>query len=235
MNPRPRRLAVRPAWLSLLAVTLATTAACSEPPSVPEHPTWADVAPIVHGECASCHGPTANDTGGGYRLDFYDMTPAVCGDAAQGLGGAAILAGTSAPLIKVDVTSPGGGTRARMPPAPAPGLFDWERLTLDRWADQPSKGAPSATNRVPTIDVQRVPAMVNGHLSFTAVVADPDGDPVVGVLEIAGAVYGMNRPGAFDVELDASTWAAGTQRLSAVLCDGWTNVRYDLGPVRVTH
>jgi hypothetical protein len=219
----------------LLALALPGAAACSQPPTVPLHPTWADVSPIVQGECASCHGPTALTTGGGYRLDFYDMTPAVCGDAAQGIGNAPILAGLVAPLMKLDLASPGGGVRARMPPAPAPGLFDWERNTIDRWADEPSKGAPPVTNRVPTIDVHRLPASVtNDHLSFTAVVADPDGDPVVGVLEIAGAVYGMNRPGAFDVELDASSWVAGTQRLAAVLCDGWTNVRYDLGPIQIT-
>jgi hypothetical protein len=228
MTPRLRKLVA-------LAFPLAVTS-CSQPPSVPLHPTWADVSPIVQGECASCHGPTALTTGGGYRLDFYDMTPAVCGDAAQGIGNVAILAGVAAPIMQVDLTSPGGGVRARMPPAPAPGLFDWERETIDRWAEMPSKGAPAATNRPPTIDVHSLPATVtNDHLSFTAVVADPDGDPVVGVLEIAGAVYGMNRPGAFDVELDTSSWSVGTQLLAAVLCDGWTNVRIPLGPIQITH
>jgi len=72
----------------------------------PGAPDWADVSPLLRGECTGCHGSTANDTGGGYRLDFYDMTPAVCGEAAQALGSATILAGGAAPLIKADVSLP---------------------------------------------------------------------------------------------------------------------------------
>jgi hypothetical protein len=219
----------------LVALALPPLGACSPPPSVPANPTWSDVAPILNGECVSCHGSTAPATGGGYRLDFFDMTPEVCGEAAQALGAATLLAAGAAPLIKSDVSLPPTGDRARMPPAPAPVLTDWERKALQRWTTTPSKGPPPEGNRPPVIDVGQLPAVVDQRLQFSAVAADPDGDSVVGVLKIANLLYAMNRPGAFAVDLDSSTWPSGTERLSAVLCDGWSSVTYDLGPVRVQH
>ena len=222
---------------SLSGALALLAGACSEAPSVPAHPTWADVAPIVHGECAHCHGSTALTTGGGYRLDFYDMTSDVCGDAAQAIQPAPILASTSAVLMASDISSPGGGNRPRMPPAPAPLLRDWERDTILRWAQAPAKGAPPADNHGPTVAIAHVPVSVDKSLTFTAVVSDEDADPVIGVIEVSGVptAFGMNRAGSFSVALDASAWPAGTQRLSAVLCDGWTKATYDLGPVTIKH
>jgi hypothetical protein len=210
-------------------------AGCTGAPSAPEHPTWADVAPIVRGECAGCHGTTALTTGGGYRLDFFDMTPDVCGDAAPALRAFPLLAAGAAPLIRGDVTAPPTGDRPRMPPAPAPTLVDWERETLQRWTSEPSKGPPPAGNRPPVAHVGLLPATVDRRLSFTVVLEDPDGEPVVGVLQVGGAVYGMDHAGAFSVDLDASAWPAGPTRVRAVLCDGWTNAPYDLGPIQIRH
>jgi hypothetical protein len=218
------------------ALTGLVTAGCGGPPTIPEHPTWADMAPILRGECASCHGSTAFETGGGYRLDFFDMTPGVCGEAAQALGSAPILAAGSAPLIKADVSLPPTGDRPRMPPAPGPALLPWERKMLQRWTTEPSKGPPPVGNRPPVIDVVgHLPATIDSRLTFTAVVDDPDGEPVIGVLKIANVLYAMNRSGSFAVDLDASGWAPGTQRLSAVLCDGWASATYDLGPIQIQH
>jgi hypothetical protein len=207
---------------------------CGGPPTVPEQPTWADVQPIIKGECTQCHGATAATTGFGYRLDFYDMTMDACGDAARALPGG-ILAGAAAPSIVTDVTpSPDNGV-ARMPPAPAPVLHDWERETLLRWAAKPVKGPPPAGNHAPTIKVTGLPTMVNDTLSFSAFVDDADGDEAVGVLKIAGVVFAMPSSGSFAVQIPASDWPAGTQRLNAVLCDGWASATYDLGPVTVKH
>jgi hypothetical protein len=208
---------------------------CGGPPSVPQHPTWADVAPIMHGECASCHGSTAAATGGGYRLDFFDMTPAVCGAAAQALNGGALFAGSSADKIKEDVTPPPTGDRPRMPPAPGPVLESWQREMLQRWTSEPSKGPPPAGNRAPVIQVGGLPATADATLAFTAVVTDPDGEPAIGVLEIANVLFAMNRSGSFSVALNTSAWSAGTQRLRATLCDGWQNASYDLGPIEIRH
>lgn len=218
----------------LLALALPVSA-CTPAPSVSADPTWADVEPVLRGECVGCHGSSAPVTGGGYRLDFFDMTSGVCGAAAQALGTNTLLAGAVAPIIEVDVTPPPTGDRPRMPPAPAPALTDWERETLQRWAMQPSKGPPPEGNRLPVINVGALPSAVDGRLQFTAVTSDPDDDAVIGVLQIGGSTFAMNRSGAFSVDLDSSGWPVGTQRLSAVLCDGWANVTYDLGPIQVQH
>jgi hypothetical protein len=209
---------------------------CGAEPAVPEHPTWADVQPILKGECTQCHGATAATTGFGYRLDFYDMTPESCGDAALALPGG-ILAGQAAPSILTDVTPSPDNGRARMPPAPAPALQSWERETLLRWAAPPmaAKGPPPAGNHAPTLRVTGLPTTVNDTLSFSALVEDPDGDEAVGVLKIAGAIFAMPSSGSFNVQIPSSTWPAGTQRLNAVLCDGWASVSYDLGPITVKH
>jgi hypothetical protein len=228
----------RTSLLSSLSVPLGLLAlGCSEAPSVPAHPTWADLAPIIHGECSHCHGSTAFTTGGGYRLDFYDVTTDVCGEAAEAIQLGSILASTSAPLMLADVSTPMGGGRPRMPPAPAPLLQDWERETLVRWTMQPAKGAPPANNHAPTITIAHVPVSVDQRLNFTAVLDDADADPVIGVVKVTGAstAFAMNRAGAFSVDLDASTWPAGTERLSAVLCDGWTKATFDLGPITIKH
>lgn len=212
----------------------ALLAGCGADPKVPEHPTWADVQPIIKGECSHCHGVTAGTTGFGYRLDFYDMTPDVCGEAARALPGG-ILAATAAPAIIMDVTAPTDGTPARMPPAPGPALHDWERETLLRWARQPVKGPPPEGNRAPTLQVAGLPKMVDTNLRFGVLVEDADGDEVVGVLKIADSVLAMPSSGSFVVDIPAKNWPAGPQRLSAVLCDGWASVPLDLGPVDVKH
>jgi hypothetical protein len=213
---------------------LLVAVGCGGEPTVPEHPTWADVQPILKGECSQCHGATAAVTGFGYRLDFYDVTMDVCGEAALALPGG-ILAAGAAPSIITDVTpSPENGL-ARMPPAPAPVLKSWEREALLRWAAQPVKGPPPADNRAPTIQVTGLPTVVNDSLSFSAFVNDPDGDEVVGVLKVAGSLFAMASSGAFHVQLPASAWPDGAQRLTAVLCDGWASASYDLGPINVKH
>jgi hypothetical protein len=207
---------------------------CGDKPAAPEHPTWADVLPIIRGQCAHCHGVTAPTTGSAYRLDFYDMTADVCGQAARALPGG-ILAAAAAPSIITDVTPPADGSHARMPPAPAPGLHDWERETLLRWAAQPVKGPPPDGNHTPTISVSGLPRMVDKSLRFGALLDDADGDPVVGVLEIAGVAFAMPSSGSFAVDIPAQGWPAGPQRLTAVLCDGWVSAPFDLGPIDVKH
>lgn len=207
---------------------------CGSEPPVPEHPTWADVQPILKGECSQCHGATASATGFGYRLDFYDVTMDSCGEAALALPGG-LLAAAAAPSILTDVTPSPDNGRARMPPAPGPALRSWERETLLRWAAQPVKGPPPAGNHAPTIQVTGLPTVVNASLNFSAFVEDADGDEVIGVLKVAGTIFAMPSSGSFHVQIPASSWPVGTQRLGAVLCDGWASAPYDLGPINVKH
>ncbi len=229
---------------------------CSSSPEVPINPAWANVAPIFRGECNSCHGWNAGQTGGNYRFDFYDATktvdnmpggPILCGDAALALTGVA-LAGTqgangknlAAPLIEEDLVAQAGASWPRMPPQPSPALPDWEREALRAWAANPAKGPAPAGNRPPTITVYDLPATAGNTLSFTVVIDDPDGDSAIGVIETSNPALplskiGMNRPGSFDISLDTSACPAGSAPLQAVLCDGWTSTTIGLGAVQIVH
>jgi hypothetical protein len=220
-------------WLGLLAGL-----GCSSTPAEPQSPTWADVAPILRGECDSCHGWTAPTTGGGFRFDFYDATKDVCADAALAMGQGVVLAGSALATkqIETDVLAQGGDRWPRMPPQPSPALPDWQRDTIERWAGQPVKGPPPPGNRPPTISVADYPAVAGGALAFTAIIDDPDGDSTIGVIEVNGFAFLMNRPGSFAVRFDSSTWPAGSQPVKAVLCDGWTSVTVpNLGSVQIQH
>lgn len=220
---------------SLLVAAVMAGGACSGAPPVPAQPTWADVQPIVQGECSGCHGSTANMTGAGFRLDFYDMTADTCGDAARAMGGLTNMAAAAASNIAMDVAIIGNTGRSKMPPLPGAPLSGWERDTLLRWANQPVKGPPPEGNRPPTIDVGLLPFTADKRLAFTAVLTDPDGQEAVGALEIADVAFLMNRSGSFAVNLDSSQWPAGTQHLKAVVCDGWVSTTYDLGPIQIKH
>jgi hypothetical protein len=238
--------------IPLVAAALATVALGCGSPAVPAHPTWADVAPIVRGNCVGCHGWTASDrppnaagvhppnTGGGLRLDFYDVVEAMkpfCGDAAAAIDPDVPLAGSGgvASQIASDlVVQPGAGV-PRMPPEPYPALESWELQTIERWTTDPVKGTAPTGNRPPTIAIEQLPATVNQQLAFTAILDDPDGDSVIGVVEVPGFEFLMNRPGAFDVAFDSSAWPAGLVYPTAVLCDGWTSATIELGPISVQH
>lgn len=219
----------------LLFSGLACGLACSSTPSEPQNPAWVDVAPIFRGECNGCHGWNAAQTGSGERFDFFDVSP--CGDAAQALGTSVLLAGS--PLvtrkIETDVVSQGGAAWPRMPPQPSPALPDWERGALERWAAQPVKGPAPPSNRPPTITVEDYPPMAGAQLTFTAILDDPDDDAAIGIIEVNGFGFLMNRTGSFAVDFDSSSWPAGPQDVTAVLCDGWTNTRIDLGTVQIEH
>ena len=202
--------------------------------AVSENPTWADVEPILRGTCTQCHGAAANLAGMTYRFDFYDMTPDVCGEAAVALNGQLLAHGLAAQIAQ-DVTPPGSGWRPKMPPAPTHPLADWQRETVQRWAMMPQKGVPRGTNRQPVIDLNAMSGVVDKTLPFSAIVSDPDGESVVGVLKIGDQTLVMDRPGLFSTTLDTSKWAEGIQPVSATLCDGWNNITYQLGNVQISH
>jgi hypothetical protein len=245
-NRLPALRLLGPARLSTLATLVVfavlAAAACSSTPAEPQNPAWADVAPIFRGACNGCHGWNAGQTGGGYRFDFYDVTQATCGDAALALGTGTILAGSplATTSIRNDVVTQAGAAWPRMPPQPSPALPDWERDTIERWANQPpgvppTKGPAPISNHPPTIAVSNFPATAGAQLSFTAVLDDPDGDSVIGVIEVNGFAFLMPRPGSFDVSFDSSTWAAGSPEVTAVLCDGWVSASTMLGMVQIKH
>jgi len=238
MRPSMRARAPLPLWRrARVAATLVTggvvVASCADH-AVPQSPTWADVEPILRGTCIQCHGADANLAGMTYRFDFYDMTPEVCGDAAIALNGQ-LLAHGLAMQIGQDVTPPGSGWRPKMPPAPTHPLADWERETVQRWAMAPQRGVPKGTNRQPVIQLDAMSGIVDKTLPFSAIVSDPDGESVVGVLKIGDQTLVMDRPGLFSTTLDTSKWSEGTQPVSATLCDGWNSITYQLGNVQISH
>ena len=219
----------------VLATAFLGGLGCGPTRSEPQHPAWADVAPIFRGECNSCHGWTAPQTGSGERFDFFDVS--ACGDAAQALGTNPILAGSplAAPQIFTDVVAQGGDAWPKMPPQPSPALPDWEVGALQRWAVQPVKGPPPAGNRPPTISVEGFPATAGAQLAFTAILDDPDDDAAIGIIEVNGLGFLMNRTGSFAVNFDSSSWPAGPQDVKSVLCDGWTSTTLDFGSVQIKH
>ena len=147
--------------------------------------------------CKLWEGGERFGTGGGLRLDFYDVTPEVCGDAVLALDPSWVLAGspTAAAQIEGDVVPQTGARWPRMPPQPQPGPFPGlgVEIPLSRWASQPTKGPPPAGNRPPTIAVSQFPARADTQLAFTAILDDPDADSALGVVEVEGLAFPMNR------------------------------------------
>jgi hypothetical protein len=225
---------------------LALAGACSGPPDVPEHPTWADVEPILRGQCNHCHGASAETTGstaalagaaGGtvYRLDFFDSNDGACGAAAEAVSPGA-AAGTITSLMRDSVASV-NGNRPRMPPAPAPALSHWEREMIDRWTrmSPPAKGGAPWNNRMPRLQVFGFPPTADDTVKFTVILSDPDEDPVIGVINAGGKVTRLDRAGLFTITLDSKGWPKGKQSLTAVLCDGWGNQTFEVGQVEIAH
>ncbi len=223
------------------AIALAAGLGCI--PEAPEHPTWANVQPVLAGECTHCHGANADRlddtrTGGGFRLDFYDMKMDVCGEATQVLGEGKRLAFEQAGKIWESITTTADRPDARplMPPPPAPYLADWEWRTIQRWvADGAPKGELPPGNRPARFRLYHDSGPADQTLDITAVIEDPDGDPIVGVLLFGDARLNMDHGGAYSATLDTSSWEAGERPITAVLCDGWSNVSYAVGTLTVGH
>jgi hypothetical protein len=229
--------ALRPLLVGWLLV-LGPTVACRSSPAVPAHPTWSDVEPILRADCLQCHGGSAASTASlgavVYRFDFFDVTTAVCGDAAAAVELSTFAAGWAG-LMATSITSVNEATRPRMPPAPSPSLADWEWQTLLNWTADPVKGSYPPDNRPPTLHLTTDTRVVDQRLNLSAVLEDPDGQSAIGVLTVGDYTLKMDRPGAFTATVDTSNWPAGDAAIAATVCDGWSRARYDLGGVSVLH
>jgi hypothetical protein len=219
----------------VLLILVTLSAGCDGGPGPVASPTWADVEPILRAHCNHCHGASARETASVgpavYRFDFYDMSEAICGEAAAAMDVPA-LAAASAATIKIDV-SLRGPIPPRMPPAPSSPVPEGQRQTLRRWGDRPLRGEMPWNNQFPTLRLRHFPRAASDRLAFTAIVEDGDGQSVIGVLRIGDHVYRMNRAGAFEMSLDVSGWPSGSYPVSTVLCDGWINVSYDFGALEI--
>lgn len=220
-------------WILRLSGSFWLLAACgggAAAPVAPEHPTWASVEPIIRAECGNCHAGSAAATGSAlgivYRLDFYDVNAATCGEAAAAMSPSRFAAAASS-QIAFDITSDSSSMRPTMPPPPAPWLADWEWQTLLRWSRDPQKGAAPDGNQPPTLRVTSPDRLVHGRFTLSVVLEDPDHDSAIGVLKIGDVTLRMDRPGTFTIDIDASQWPTGPMPISATLCDGWVEATYD--------
>ncbi len=231
----PPRARVTAAGLAVLPLLLA---ACGGSHTVAEHPTWADVEPILRADCLQCHGGSARTTGNVgdvvYRFDFFDVTPEICGESAATVDGSAFAA-ARAQLIANSISSDSASIRPRMPPAPSPALADWEWKTILRWTQAPAKGAAPPGNRPPTVRLVNSAPSADKRWTLSAVVEDPDGESAIGMLTIGDFKFNLDRPGAFVSEIDTSQWPAGDVSVQAIVCDGWTSATYTLGSIAVAH
>ncbi len=230
-----------------LALGVLGGLACQSTPVEPLEPTWADVAPILRGECNSCHGWTANQTGSNYRFDFFslDQIQTYCGKAADiftspfspDANPLPFFAGSTDVAHKIgqDIVKQSGAEWPRMPPQPSPALTNWEQGALTRWTENPALVLAPGNNHPPTLVVFGLPATANTKIDFTVVADDPDGDPVLGVIQGYGREGLINRSGSFDFSFDTSSWPAGAQPLTATLCDGWTSTTIPFGTVQIVH
>jgi hypothetical protein len=139
------------------AVPVLSLSGCS--PEVPANPTYSEhVKPIFMARCVRCHDETLRDEvpPPGYparprlpqfcHLNRYDSEPIGCTPATPpcslgasacvnipGMGG--YLAARVDPAVEHDA--------ARMPPAPAPALNDYESAVVNRWlTNLDANGAP---------------------------------------------------------------------------------------------
>ena len=213
-------------------LALLAPAACQPAREAPEHPTWADVEPILRGECTGCHGGNAAQAGAtrdlSYRLDFFDMTRDICGDATIPTDNVRFAA-AAAGQIAADITSDSSDVRPRMPPEPAPWLADWEWQTLLRWTRDPVKGDRPTGNHAPLIRITSPFRVVKKLFTLSARLEDADGESAVGVLRIGDVTLRMDRPGEYSIQIDASQWGLGRFEVEAEACDGWGRSVYDLG------
>ena len=228
-------------------VALALGACSSAQP--PDKPTWVDdVHPIIQGSCGHCHGPTAEITANGYRLDVCDSFVFAdtghefgknCGtkmaDASCDHTGAGTM--SQATLIRNDVT-PGSGSAAAMPPPPGGPLSDYEREVLVRWVAQ---GFPCGTrpgNHKPTLKLIGKPKYSGTEVAVTVEVTDADGDQVLGSIFVGpdcdptSAGECMMRARGSITHSGRSTISfsgvADGAALAARFSDGWTTVAKDL-------
>jgi len=228
-TPRKRRRSV------LFFACVSTFAAACGPDDPPEQPTWAQVEPILRAECGSCHGSGALETGGGIRFDFYDLNTSACGpDVLSALSDVSAAKKQNDDIAKA-ITTKDPNVRPLMPPPPAPYLTDNEWLTILRWTARPILGDKPPNDLPPRISLEGTPFVADQTLDIHAVVDDPEGEPVVGILKVGDWTGPMDRAGSFAARLDTSSWPNGVVTVSAVICDGWSQVSAPLQTIEIKH
>ncbi len=189
-------------------LALVMISACT--PSVPDEPSFQlDVLPLLAANCQRCHGtPFLYDVPPDFRLDTFGDTVV---SAEETLSGASSMASTIAFQVSSDQMPP------RFP------LDGWQIETLERWNDNPVRGAARPGNRAPHAIIERSERTTD-RITLRVQVEDTDGDPVGGELRITSTTedhhLGNVRSGVLDVTRTTAGITPGDYALTARLDDG---------------
>jgi hypothetical protein len=169
---------------------LAAVSGCTAPATAPAKPSWdLDVAPIIRGNCAHCHGELAPKVAPAWRFDVCD--PAALKDATgvafkddQG-NDQVIFGAAAAPVAQIiPMTISGARIPSRMPPPPAGTLSDYDIEVLQNWAKVTAAAAtPAEACKKQGANHDPVAKLISsrwdgGDLVATIEISDSDGDQV---------------------------------------------------------
>lgn len=201
-----------PAFALLLAF-----AACGEIEPPPRaQPTWVDdVEPILRGNCFHCHGAGPQPEGDA-RWDFQNPDDARAKLDPEGkLADLKTIGSAQANvMIWVTPTYSTPGLPTFMPPPPAPPLTPRENTVLRNWVATMAPRGMRRNNRQPIVEWYTRPTII--------VVADGDGEQVLGKITCGAAEAGISHSGVTRLP---DGWAPPC---TVTLFDGQDLVAYNL-------
>ena len=196
---------------TLALVAGVFVSACSAPPTAPDKPSWdVDVAPIVRGSCAHCHGELASKIAPAFRFDVCD--PMAMKDASGVDFGADTIFGAASPAVYILMatdTDPSKG-RPRMPPPPTGTLSDYETTILKNWVKVVMDAGSTqvackkqGTNHDPKATL--ITSNWDGStLKATIEVSDSDGDQVFTRVKVGDVSASLLASGRHEVTLNGA-------------------------------
>jgi hypothetical protein len=197
---------------SIFALLAGGVLSACAAPVAPDKPSWdLDVAPIVRGSCAHCHGELASKIAPAFRFDVCD--PMTMKEASGVDFGAETIFGAAAPAVYILMatdTDPSKG-RPRMPPPPAGTLPDYETTVLKNWAkvvmDAENNAQAACKKQGPNHDPKArlvKSGWDGGALKATIEISDSDGDQVFTKVKVGDVSASLLASGRHEVTLDGA-------------------------------
>jgi hypothetical protein len=205
-----------------LALALWAALGCQPEAPVPENPTWAeDVLPILQANCFQCHGQTANYRRFSQRRwDVYDLEE----EPYARLGFMKVVEDFEVDGKTVPVTTFYGALDAapalypyvstddpknQMPPPPATRLSARDAEILHKWGDLITKGIDKQMTKG-SHHPNHKPTLASQASARAFVVADEDGDQVLGTLDCGGSAVRIWQSGAHTLPDEVNPPCTGT-------------------------